>query len=79
MFSLLPIDIEMLTRPAVRDHLRKKQAQLTDCTFVVIDEADRLLQMGFEAQARAILSQIRPDRQTLLFCETQSLDGRRLD
>jgi len=50
--------------------LRKGHARLDQVTFVVIDEADRLLQMGFEAQARAILSQIRPDRQTLLFSAT---------
>ncbi|SPQ99388.1 unnamed protein product (mitochondrion) [Plasmodiophora brassicae] len=64
------VDLVVATPGRLLDHLRKKQAQLTDCTFVVIDEADRLLQMGFEAQARAILSQIRPDRQTLLFSAT---------
>ena len=39
-------------------------------TFVVLDEADRMFSLGFEPQVRSILSQIRPDRQTLLFSAT---------
>ena len=39
-------------------------------TFVVLDEADRMFSLGFEAQVRAILKQVRPDRQTLLFSAT---------
>ena len=39
-------------------------------TFVVLDEADRMFDMGLEKQVRSILAQIRPDRQTLLFSAT---------
>ena len=39
-------------------------------SIVVLDEADRMLDMGFEPQVRAILSHVRPDRQTLLFSAT---------
>ena len=46
-------------------------------SFVVLDEADKLLQMGFEAQVRQILGRIRrPDRQTLLLSATM---GRRVE
>ena len=36
----------------------------------MLDEADRMLDMGFEKQVRTILDTIRPDRQTLLFSAT---------
>lgn len=36
----------------------------------MLDEADRMLDMGFEPQIRKIVSQIRPDRQTLMWSAT---------
>ncbi|KAJ9606797.1 pre-mRNA processing RNA-helicase [Cladophialophora chaetospira] len=39
-------------------------------TYVVLDEADRMFDMGFEPQVMKILSSIRPDRQTVLFSAT---------
>ncbi|KAA6375072.1 MAG: putative ATP-dependent RNA helicase dbp2 [Streblomastix strix] len=44
--------------------------RLDRVTYLVLDEADRMLDFGFEPQIRAILTQIRPDRQTLLFSAT---------
>ena len=43
------------------------QVNFRRCTYVVLDEADRMLDMGFEPQIRKILGQIRPDRQVDLF------------
>ncbi|KAL4976755.1 hypothetical protein BDW66DRAFT_150717 [Aspergillus desertorum] len=39
-------------------------------TYVVLDEADRMFDMGFEPQVMKILSNVRPDRQTVLFSAT---------
>lgn len=43
---------------------------LNRCTFLVLDEADRLFDMGFEKQIRSIVDLIRPDRQTVMFSAT---------
>ncbi|ODV79333.1 DEAD-domain-containing protein [Suhomyces tanzawaensis NRRL Y-17324] len=39
-------------------------------TYVVLDEADRMFDMGFEPQVTKVFSQVRPDRQTVLFSAT---------
>lgn len=52
------------------DLLKDQATNLRRCTMVVLDEADRMLDMGFESQMRSIVQQIRPDRQTLLFSAT---------
>jgi ATP-dependent RNA helicase DDX46/PRP5 len=39
-------------------------------TYVVMDEADRMFDMGFEPQITKILTNVRPDRQTILFSAT---------
>ena len=43
---------------------------LVRCTYVVLDEADRMLDMGFEPQIRKIMDHIRPDRQLLMCSAT---------
>ncbi|KAH0787430.1 ATP-dependent RNA helicase DDX42 [Histomonas meleagridis] len=40
------------------------------CTFVVVDEADKIFESGFFRQLRSIFDYIRPDRQTMLFGAT---------
>ena len=54
------------------DMLRSKTTNLLRATFVVLDEADRMFDMGFEYQIRSILHNTRPDRQTLLFSATMN-------
>lgn len=50
--------------------IKKKATNLTRVSFLVLDEADKMLSLGFEQQIRSIVSQTRPDRQTLLFTAT---------
>lgn len=52
------------------DLARSKATNLQRCTMVILDEADRMFEMGFEYQMRSILNNIRPDRQTLMFSAT---------
>lgn len=52
------------------DIVKKKGTNLRRVTFVVLDEADKMLDMGFEKQVTSILEHIRPDRQTLLLSAT---------
>lgn len=52
------------------DFVESKLVNLARISYVVLDEADRMLDMGFEPQVRAVLGQIRPDRQTLMWSAT---------
>jgi ATP-dependent RNA helicase DDX5/DBP2 len=52
------------------DFLEMGVINLRRVTYLVLDEADRMLDMGFEPQIRRIISQIRPDRQTLMWSAT---------
>ncbi|XP_031625965.1 DEAD-box ATP-dependent RNA helicase 20-like [Contarinia nasturtii] len=52
------------------DLLSTNCVNLRRCSYLVLDEADRMLDMGFEPQMRQIVSQIRPDRQTVMWSAT---------
>lgn len=54
----------------IEDHLRKGTLKLDDVDTLVLDEADRMLEMGFQESLEAIVSHIPPSRQTLLFSAT---------
>ncbi|MGD8110230.1 ATP-dependent RNA helicase DbpA [Vibrio sp. TRT 17S01] len=54
----------------ILDHLSKGRIQLNELNTLVLDEADRMLEMGFEEAIDAILAQAPANRQTLLFSAT---------
>jgi len=60
------------------DFLEAGKTNLRRTTYLVLDEADRMLDMGFEPQIRKILDQIRPDKQTLMWSATWPKEVRRL-
>jgi superfamily II DNA/RNA helicase len=52
------------------DHLQRKPNLLNNCSFLVLDEADRMLDMGFAPQLKQIFPMLAKTRQTLLFSAT---------
>jgi len=69
------VEIVIATPGRLMDFLERETTNLRRVTYLVLDEADRMLDMGFEPQIRKILSQVRPDRQTLLWSATWPRDG----
>jgi len=63
-------EIVIATPGRLIDFLDTGKTNLRRCTYLVLDEADRMLDMGFEPQIRKIIGQIRPDRQTLMWSAT---------
>jgi len=63
-------EIVIATPGRLIDFLEFGTTNLHRVTYLVLDEADRMLDMGFEPQVRKISSQIRPDRQSLFFSAT---------
>ena len=54
----------------IEDHLGRGTLALHDVNTLILDEADRMLEMGFQASLDAIVDQIPEQRQTLLFSAT---------
>ena len=63
-------DIIVATPGRLLDHLRQKNLTLCDIEFMVLDEADRMLDMGFLPDIKRILSVCNEKRQSLLFSAT---------
>jgi ATP-independent RNA helicase DbpA len=58
----------------IKDHLRKETLDLGQVGTLVLDEADRMLEMGFIDDIQAIIGETPSDRQTLLFSATYPQD-----
>jgi ATP-dependent RNA helicase RhlE len=64
------VDVLIATPGRLLDHLRAPYAKLTHLEYLVLDEADRMLDMGFLPEIRKILRYVPAKRQTLFFSAT---------
>ncbi|VAW56063.1 ATP-dependent RNA helicase VVA0939 [hydrothermal vent metagenome] len=72
------VDILVSTPGRLLEHVVKCNVQLAQVEFVVLDEADRMLDMGFVADVTAILQMTPNSRQTLMFSATMNQSIRNL-
>jgi ATP-dependent RNA helicase RhlE len=64
------VDIIVATPGRLMDHMRQQNADLSGIDTLVLDEADRMMDMGFWPDVRRIVAALPPARQTLLFSAT---------
>jgi len=69
-----PVDIIVATPGRLLDHIRSQRVDLSQIEILIFDEADRMLDMGFIDDVKAIAKNTPTDRQTLLFSAT--VDGK---
>jgi ATP-dependent RNA helicase DeaD len=64
------VDVIVATPGRALDHIRRRSIELSDVQFVVLDEADEMLDMGFADDLEAILDALPAERQTALLSAT---------
>jgi ATP-dependent RNA helicase RhlE len=64
------VDIIVATPGRLMDHMRQQNADLSAIELLVLDEADRMMDMGFWPDVRRIIAALPAKRQTLLFSAT---------
>src|SRR6516162_393142 len=64
------VDIIVATPGRLIDHMRQENADLSGIEMLVLDEADRMMDMGFWPDVRRIIAALPVDRQTLFFSAT---------
>uniref|UniRef100_A0AAA9S1U0 RNA helicase n=1 Tax=Bos taurus TaxID=9913 RepID=A0AAA9S1U0_BOVIN len=64
------VHMMVATPGRLMDLLQKKMVSLDICRYLALDEADRMIDMGFEGDIRTIFSYFKGQRQTLLFSAT---------
>jgi ATP-dependent RNA helicase RhlE len=64
------VDVIIATPGRLMDHMRAPYARLSHIEHLVLDEADRMLDMGFLPEIRRIVAKLPPRRQTLFFSAT---------
>lgn len=71
-------DVVVGTPGRILDHLKRRTLNLSKVKFLVLDEADKMLEMGFIEDVQEIIEQCPRERQTLLFSATISQDIERI-
>jgi ATP-dependent RNA helicase RhlE len=64
------VDVVVATPGRLLDHMERKHGNFDDLEILVLDEADRMLDMGFAPQINRVVAQLPRFRQTLLFSAT---------
>ncbi|XP_061348451.1 DEAD-box ATP-dependent RNA helicase 35 [Gastrolobium bilobum] len=64
------VHIVVATPGRLKDMLAKKKMNLNNCRYLTLDEADRLVDLGFEDDIREVFDHFKAQRQTLLFSAT---------
>ncbi|KAH8952788.1 hypothetical protein BDL97_09G103300 [Sphagnum fallax] len=64
------VHIVVATPGRLKDMLAKKKMSLDNCKYLTLDEADRLIDLGFEEDIREVFDHFKAQRQTLLFSAT---------
>ncbi len=72
------VHIVVATPGRLRDHIRRKTIDLSDIDFVVLDEADEMLNMGFKEEIDDILINTPDEKLTWLFSATMPREVRRI-
>lgn len=72
------VEIVVATPGRFIDHLQQGNSALNRVQYVVLDEADRMLDMGFEPQIRDVMRSLPPGHQTLLFSATMPVEIEKL-
>ncbi|MEX0875914.1 MAG: DEAD/DEAH box helicase [Phycisphaerales bacterium] len=72
------IDVLVATPGRLHDLIQQGHIDLSEIEILVLDEADRMLDMGFINDIRKVVSMVREDRQTLFFSATVSREIRQL-
>ncbi|KAJ2941801.1 hypothetical protein O0L34_g10607 [Tuta absoluta] len=72
------VDIVIATPGRLNDLIMARHLNIINFSYIVLDEADRMLDMGFEPQIRKSLFDVRPDKQTVMTSATWPSGVRRL-